>query len=98
MAIRVEGTIDDELRLGLAASGVRVVGLDEPGATALFAPGATIARLTELASQSLPVVTDVEPGDFEGLTARVRAGVRDVIARPARAEVLTRKLRRIGPA
>ena len=96
IAIRVEGTIDDELRLELAAGGVRVVGAGDP-ARAVFAPGAALDELRRLAAGPLPVVTDVDGGDFDGLAARVRAGCRDAVPRPARADVLARKLRRLVP-
>ncbi|MEZ4402024.1 MAG: serine/threonine-protein kinase [Kofleriaceae bacterium] len=97
IAVRVDGPVDDELRVELAAAGVRILPLDSPVTpAAIYAPGATLERLATLAAGTVPVLTDVPPGDFDGMAARVRVGCRDAIPRPVRADVLARKLRRIA--
>ena len=94
VAIQVDGALPDELRLELAAAGVRVVA--SGAAVALFAPGASLDRLRQLAAGPIPVITDVAPGDFDGVAARVRVGCRDALPRPVRADALARKLRRLA--
>ncbi|MBP6845624.1 MAG: serine/threonine protein kinase [Kofleriaceae bacterium] len=95
LAIQVDGALPDELRLELAAAGVRVV-VAPVAAVAVFAPGASLERLRQLAAGPVPVITDVAPGDFDGVAARVRAGCRDALPRPVRADALARKLRRLA--
>ncbi|MBK9031657.1 MAG: serine/threonine protein kinase [Myxococcales bacterium] len=97
IAIAVDGPLDEELRLELAVAGVRTLAPGAPGTpVAVFAPGATLARLAELVAAGVPVVTDVPAGDFDGVAARVRVGCRDALPRPVRAEQLARKLRRLA--
>ncbi len=93
VAIAIDGAAPDELIWELAAAGVRVAAT---GAVALFAPGASLERLRELCAGPLPVITDVAPGDFAGMAARVRAGCRDALPRPVQADALARKLRRLA--
>ena len=89
------GALDDGLLLGLAANGFAAApstaSADDP---LVYAPGATLEQLTALAARCRAVVTDVPAGDIEGITARLRAGVAEVVARPVRLDDLTRKLRR----
>lgn len=95
LALAVDGELPDELTWELVAAGVRVVAAPA-AAVAVFAPGATLDRLRELSAGPLPVITDVAPGDFAGMAARVRAGCRDALPRPVRADALARKLRRLA--
>jgi eukaryotic-like serine/threonine-protein kinase len=95
IAIRIDGACDPELRVELAAAGVRVLAVESSTPPmAWFAPGASIERLRELALGPVPVITDVAAGDFDAVAARVRVGCRDAIPRPVQADVLARKLRR----
>ena len=96
LAMVVEGPIAEALRIELAAAGVRIVAAGSSAALAVFAPGASLERLRELAAGRLPVITDVAAGDFDGVAARVRAGCRDALPRPVAADAVARKLRRLG--
>lgn len=97
LAMVIEGPVAEALRLELAGAGVRIVAAGSASALAVFAPGASLDRLRELARGSLPVITDVAAGDFDGVAARVRAGCRDALPRPVAADALARKLRRLVP-
>jgi eukaryotic-like serine/threonine-protein kinase len=89
------GPIEDGLLLGLAASGFApIVGAPAADALVVYAPGATIDELAALARAHRVVITDVAAGDLDGVTARLRAGVAEVVSRPVRADDLVRKLRR----
>ena len=91
------GPVDEALVLGLAASGFAPV-IGEPAGPdpgrLVYAPGAAIERLAELVASRRAVVTDVAAGDLDGITARLRAGVAEVVSRPVRVDDLARKLRR----
>jgi serine/threonine-protein kinase len=94
IALAVEGDADEDLRLALATSAIRVTAAGDSSAAAVYAPGATIERLAALAAEPRPLITDVERGDFTALAERVRAGCRDAVTRPVRAAELARKVRR----
>ena len=89
------GAWDEELALALAANELDVDRSIAPADAAIvFAPGASVATLVELVASGRPVVTDVAPGDLPGIADRLRAGVKDVVTFPVRADDLARKLRR----
>jgi serine/threonine-protein kinase len=89
------GAWDDDLTLGLATAGLRARRDAATGPGALvFAPGADLPALTALVAGGAIVVTDVTLGDVAGITARLRAGVADVVTRPVRPDDLARKLKR----
>jgi serine/threonine-protein kinase len=89
------GAWDDDLTLGLATAGLRARRDAATGPGALvFAPGADLPALTALVAGGAIVVTDVTLGDVAGITARLRAGVADVVTRPVRPDDLARKLTR----
>jgi hypothetical protein len=94
VALGVDGAVDDELRLGLATSNIRVTTVDDPAASAIFAPGASLPRLRELAAGERPVIADLDRADFAALAACVRAGCHDAVTRPVRPSDLARKVRR----
>ena len=96
LPLAVDGELDGELRVELAAAGIRVVEAGNSRALAVFAPGADLPRLQALVAGSLPVITDVAAGDFDALAARVRVGCKDALPRPVRADALARKLRRLA--
>ncbi len=98
MVLAVEGTLDEDTRLALAAAHIEVAGLGDPRATAVFAPGADLDRLGELAARGVPLVTDVDPGDFAGMAARVRAGCRVAVSRPVAPGTLIARVRRLPGA
>jgi serine/threonine protein kinase len=94
VVLGVEGALDEELRLALATSNIRVTTVDDPAVSAIFAPGATPERLRALAAGKRPVLTDVERADFPAIAACVRAGCHDAVTRPVRPSELARKVRR----
>ncbi len=94
VVLGVEGALDEELRLALATSNIRVTTVDDPAVSAIYAPGATTERLRALAAGQRPVLTDVERADFPALAACVRAGCHDAVTRPVRPTELARKVRR----
>ena len=96
LPLAVDGDLDGELRVELAAAGIRVVEAGNSRALAVFAPGADLPRLQALVAGPLPVITDVAAGDFDALAARVRVGCKDALPRPVRADALARKLRRLA--
>lgn len=97
------GELSDDLELGLIAAGCAVE--KEPpdagpavlqGADVIWAPGASDARVTELAAFA-PVVTDLLSGaaeatSIEGLMQRLRAGAADLVMEEATPDQLARKL------
>lgn len=95
LVVAVEGKVDEDTRLALAAAGIELAGVGDARAQAVFAPGAALARLGELVAGGLPVVTDVDAGDFAGMAARVRAGCRAAVARPVSPDTLVARLRRL---
>ncbi len=95
LVLGVEGALDEETRLALTAARIEVTAIDDRQATALFAPGATLDRLTTLAARGLPLFTDVEATDFAGIAARVRVGCRAAVARPVSPASLIARLRRV---
>jgi len=88
------GELDDDLVLGLAANGFEAIAGSPARAPLVYAPGASADQLVALVRDHRAVVTDVVPGDLDGITARLRAGVAEVVSRPVRADDLVRKLRR----
>lgn len=96
--VAVIGGVSAEVLLGLAVNGVAafVVSDEQPlgAARAVYAPGATVAEVAELAAGAAPVVTDVRGGDVERLTALVRAGAAEVVPSPATAADIARRLLR----
>ncbi|HVV82189.1 MAG TPA: hypothetical protein VHE35_03890, partial [Kofleriaceae bacterium] len=46
----------------------------------------------------LPLLTDVEPGDFAGMAARLRAGCRAAVTRPVAPDHLIARVRRLPGA
>jgi hypothetical protein len=94
VALGVEGAVDDELRLALATSNIRVTTADDPAVAAIYAPGASLDRLRVLAAGPRPVLTDLDAADFTALAALVRAGCHDAVTRPVRPADLARKVRR----
>ncbi len=89
------GAADEALALGLAVNGFEALPSDGPTVgRVVFAPGASLETLAALVAAGRPVVTDVPSGDLDGITARLRAGVAEVVSRPVRPEELARKLLR----
>ena len=89
------GEVDEALALGLAVNGFEALPADAPTlGRVVFAPGASLETLAALVAAGRPVVTDVPSGDLDGITARLRVGVAEVVSRPVRPEELARKLQR----
>lgn len=95
--VAIVGTLEGSFAIGLASHGLHAFSAtsddDVRRASAVWAPGAgpeDVARLVALASG--PVVTDLDPSDTERLTALLRAGAAEALARPVRVEDLARKL------
>jgi tRNA A-37 threonylcarbamoyl transferase component Bud32 len=108
------GELSDDLELGLIAAGCEV-GREEPGSVSaamldgtdvIWAPGATDARVTELARHA-PVVTDLlmeapastasptapsPTASIDGLLLRLRAGAADLVIDEVTPDQLARKL------
>ena len=63
------------------------------GAEAIFAPGATLEELAELKTEGVPLLTDVDPGDVERLSA-LTTTVDEIVTRPVRSDNLAKKLKR----
>ena len=97
LILAVEGALDDDTRLALAAAHVVLTTPGDARATAVFAPGAGLDRLRELAASGVPLLTDVDAGDFAGMAARVRAGCRAAVTRPVAPDTLIARLRRLPP-
>lgn len=85
------GPADGELAIALAANAIR---LTRQEAGVVYVPGGELDELRRLAAAGARVITDVRIDDLEGMTARLRAGVFDVVTQPVRVEDLARKLRR----
>jgi hypothetical protein len=98
VVLAVEGELDDDTRLALAADDIEVASIDDARAAAMFAPGASLARLGELAARGVPLLTDVEAGDFAGMAARVRAGCKAAVTRPISPDTLVARVRRLPTA
>ena len=98
LVLAVEGALDDELRLALAAARIEVAAGDDRRARAIFAPGASLDRLRALAARGLPLYTDVDAGDFAGIAARVRAGCRAAVTRPVSPAALVARIQRVPSA
>ena len=98
LQLAVVGQLIGNLVLGLGANGViaYIVSDAQPiaGADAIYAPGAEPARLRELSSHGVPVVSDVAAGDMNRVTRLLRAGVSEVVHRPVRSEDLAGKVLR----
>jgi len=96
--VAVVGRLEGETVLALAMNGLRlfIVSDEQPvaGATAIFAPGATLEALIALraAHPGLPIVTDASPTDAERVPALLRAKIDDVVMLPMRPEELGRRL------
>jgi hypothetical protein len=100
------GELSDDLELGLIAAGCEVEH-ENPGSVSramlddtevIWAPGATDARVSELAKHA-PVVTDLPsegaaapPASIEGLLKRLRAGAADLMIDEVTPDQLARKL------
>ena len=96
--IAVCGSVDPDLKVGLAANGIDAVAIDpEPadvplGMLAVFAPGASAPRVAALADTGLPVVSDAAPSDIARLADLLRAGASEVVIQPSAPEELARKV------
>ena len=75
----------------MAANAIRLTRAD---AGVVYVPGGELDELRRIAAAGARVITDVGVDDLEGMTARLRAGVFDVVTQPVRVEDLARKLRR----
>ena len=95
LVLAVEGALDEDTRRALAAADIEVTTVDDGRAAAVFAPGAGLARLTELAARGVPLLTDVDAGDFAGMAARVRAGCKAAVMRPVSPDALVARVRRL---
>lgn len=96
--IAVCGSVDPDLKIGLAANGIDAVAIDpDPadvplGMLAVFAPGASASRVAALADTGLPVVSDAAPSDIARLADMLRAGASEVVIQPCAPEELARKV------
>lgn len=85
------GRDDEDLALALAANAIR---LTRKPASVVYVPGAELDAVRALVAEGARVITDVAVDDLDGMMARLRAGVFDLVTRPIRVEDLARKLRR----
>ncbi|GAB4207416.1 MAG: hypothetical protein OHK0013_25020 [Sandaracinaceae bacterium] len=97
--VAVIGTLAADHVLGLATQGLVAYVASEltpaTGSDAVWAPGASPEEVARLVAElSLPVLTDVAPGDTTRLAALLRAGAAEVLVRPVRIEDLAKKLLR----
>lgn len=91
LEVGVDGEpLDAALVVALASNGISAFPGDAP---LVFAPGATPARVAELAKASA-VVSDAAPSDIARMRALLAAGALEVVPRPLRAEELARRLQR----
>jgi serine/threonine-protein kinase len=96
IAIATVGTIDEELKIGLAANGIQIVPIqngtgDVPlGVLAVFAPWADASQVSALAETGLPVLSDADASDIQRLTELLRAGAAEVVIRPCSPESTAR--------
>jgi serine/threonine-protein kinase len=95
--VAIVGAPHPDLLVALTANGLApfVVTDDQPigDADVVWAPGLSPDDIGELA-RATPVVTDTDSADVERITAMLRAGAAEVIARPVAADQLVRRLRR----
>jgi eukaryotic-like serine/threonine-protein kinase len=95
--IAVIGALEEPIKLALASNGLRVVegpAMDErpAGTVAIFAPGASLELLAQLASSGLPVLTDDEFSDMGRIADLLAVGINDVVPLPLKGEELARKV------
>jgi hypothetical protein len=97
-AFVVLGAIDDDVLLGLRANGLAPLVATAlplpPGATGVFAPGASEDQLRALVAMGIPVLTDADADDVDRVSRMVGLGVADVVTKPVRAEALASKAHR----
>jgi serine/threonine-protein kinase len=97
-AFVVLGTVDEDVLLGLRANGLAPLVQSAlplpPGATGVFAPGASEEQLRALVALGVPVLTDAASDDADRIAKMVGLGVADVVLQPVRAEALASKAHR----
>jgi len=97
LEVAIVGAVGAELLLGLSANGLQAFVAEDTercaGAAAIYAAGAEVARVAELAAHGA-VVADAESSDLARLTELLRAGALEVVPTPVTAAELARRLRR----
>lgn len=93
-AVAVYGEVTTDLEFGLAACGLSTRVIEGEAPAAIFAPGATEARIAELREIGAPIVSDADVGDVRRLTALLRGGVAEVVVAPYGPDELAKKLLR----
>jgi serine/threonine-protein kinase len=95
--LAVIGSLEEPVKRALATNGLRAVERTATearveGAVAVFAPGASLEQLAELAGAGLPVLTDAESADMGRISELLAIGIDDVVPLPHQGEELARKV------
>ena len=93
--LAIVGALAGDLIIGLGANGLVpfIVSPEQPvtGADAIFAPGASAERITELKQHRVPIVSDAAPTDMDRIAQMLKLGVDEVVVTPIAVEELARK-------
>jgi serine/threonine-protein kinase len=90
-SVAIEGALDRDLEIAIAAAGLHIVA---DAADVYVMLGATLEQIAQRTAQHVPVIADAPRGDFQRISGLLRLGVADVVLSPLVPASLVRALTR----